>query len=248
MKRSACLRLIVVLVASVLASPLGTPGIATASAPVAHGIRISPIGQPTWELVDFHLFSAPIGTEATEYAEFGETTAALLPPGEHRPHPELGTGPGDPHLGPYDTEVAEGFAAQKHRESVRFRQSEFSDDMGVWAAWMAVPAPGVIGSSPDFHAGPVIPISLFPIHVLGTATHNGAPFSKIAKFDVPALDNRLKPPFDVDGSSHTPFFFADNADFALSGGKPSRHLPGQIELVDASGNGWSVVVHFAVAP
>jgi hypothetical protein len=248
MKRSACLRLTAVMVASVLASLLSAPGIAFASAPVADGIRISPIGQPTWGLVDFHLFSAPIGTAATGYAEFGETTAALLPPGEHRPHPDLGIGPGDPHLGPYDSELSESVTAQRYREGVRFRKDEFSDGMGVWAAWMAIPAPGVIGSSPDFSAGPVIPNSLFPIHVLGTATHNGAPFSTIAEFDVPALDNRLTPPFDVDGSSHTPFFFADNADFALSDGNLRGSYQWQFELVDASGNGWSVMVHFAVAP
>jgi hypothetical protein len=114
--------------------------------------------------------------------------------------------------------LAKGVAAQGYLEGVKFSESEFSDGMGVWATWMAVPAPGVIGSSRDFSAGPIIPNTLFPIHVLGTATHHGAMFSKIAEFNVPALDNRLTPPFDVDGSSHTPFFFADNADFALTDG------------------------------
>ncbi|MGS0687926.1 hypothetical protein ACVBEQ_22665 [Nakamurella sp. GG22] len=248
MRRSAIHRLILVLFACVLGSLLVAPANAAASAPVAHGIRVSPIGHPTWKLVDFHLFSAPIGTAATGYAEFGQTAEALLPPPDHRPHPQLGIGPGYAHQGPYDNELAEGVAAQRYSEGVRFHTDQFSDGLGVWAVWMAVPAPGVIGSSPDFSAGPIIPNNLFPIHVLGTATHNGAPLSKIAKFDVPALVSKLTPPFDVDGASHTPFFFADNADFALS----DRNLRGsyrwQFTLVDATGNGWSVAVHFTVAP
>jgi hypothetical protein len=53
-----------------------------------------------------HLFSAPIGTAASGYAEFGETLAALLPPPNHRPHPDLGIGPGDPHSPPLRPGVA----------------------------------------------------------------------------------------------------------------------------------------------
>ncbi len=248
MGRSAIPRLIPILVACLLGSLLAAPANAAASAPVTHGIRVSPIGHPSWKLVDFHLFSAPIGTAATGYEEFAHTTEALLPPPNHRPHPELGIGPGDAHQGPYGNELAQGVALHDYSEGVRFHTDQFSDGMGVWAVWMAVPAPGAIGSSPDFSAGPIIPNTLFPIHVLGTATHNGAPFSNIAEFDVPALDSKLTPPFDGDGSSHTPFFFADNADFAVSDGNLRGSYRWQFTLVDATGNGWSVTVHFTVAP
>jgi hypothetical protein len=40
--------------------------------PPAHGVQLMRIGNPKWKPVDFHLFSAPIGT-APAYAEFLQT-------------------------------------------------------------------------------------------------------------------------------------------------------------------------------
>jgi hypothetical protein len=52
------------------------PGIASGanqgSEHLRNGIKLSPIGNPTWRPVDLRLFSAPIGTEASGYAEFTE--------------------------------------------------------------------------------------------------------------------------------------------------------------------------------
>src|SRR5216683_243015 len=42
-----------------------------------------PIGNPTWRLADFQLFTAPIGTTSSGYAEFGTTLASVLPPPNH---------------------------------------------------------------------------------------------------------------------------------------------------------------------
>ena len=42
-------------------------GLASAAAPPAQGVRITPIGDPTWMPVDFHLFAATIGTATTGY-------------------------------------------------------------------------------------------------------------------------------------------------------------------------------------
>ncbi len=224
------------------------PAVAPSAAPPsAQGVRLTAIGSPTWTPVDLHLFSAPVGTAASGYAEFGETMLALLPPPNHVFHPNLGVGPGAPHSPPYDSELADGVAYLEFHEGVRFNTSEFSNGEGVWLVWMNVPAPGTTGSSPDFASGPIIPNTLFPIHVSARHRHNGKPFT-VEDFEVPALDQNLAPPFNVDGHSHFPFFNADNADF----GPPGANLRGsyeyQIVMIDQLGNGWYIVAHFAVAP
>ena len=232
---------------SVVASTL--PAIpVSAGAPATQGVRITPIGNPTWKPVDFHLFSAPVGTPETGFAEFTATALALLPPPNHQFHPALGVGPGAPHVPPYDSELANGVAALGLHEGVRFNTAEFSNGIGVFLAWMNVPAPGTTGSSPDFASGPIIPNRLFPIHVSSTDLHNGRKFSDVAAFDVPPLDQSLDPPFNVDGHSHFPMFLADVADFGPAGAK----LPGSYEyrtvMTDQSGNGWFIRAHFAVGP
>ncbi len=222
------------------------PSVALAAGPPpAQGVHIRPIGNPTWKPVDFHLFSAPIGTADTGYAEFGETVFGILPEPNHTYHPDLFVGPGAPHDPPYDHEMADGVAAQGFREGVRFSQAEFSNGMGIYAVWMNVPYPGTTGSSPDFASGPVIPNSLFPIHVVAISNRNGQVFNPFV-FDgyVPALDTVG---FDVDGHSHFPMFIADNADFG-PGGKLRGSYTYQITMLDETGNGWLIEAHFAVAP
>jgi hypothetical protein len=174
-----------------------------ASPPVAHGVRLTPIGNPTWEPVDFHLFSAPIGTDQTGYAEFTETLFALLPPPNHESHPALGVGLGAPHSPPYDAELADSVAALGFRKGGRFDTAEFSNRAGVFLSLMNVPAPGTAGSSPDFAAGPIIPNTLFPIHISGSDWHQGTVFSSF-KSNLPPLDASVDPPFDVEGHSHFP--------------------------------------------
>lgn len=218
-----------------------------AAPPPAQGIRITPIGNPTWKPVDFHLFSAPVGTAESGYAEFSETMLALLPPPNHVFHPDLGVGPGAPHSPPYDSELAKGVADLQFHEGVRFNTSEFSNGEGVWLVWMTVPAPGTTGSSPDFASGPIIPNTLFPIEVSTRHQHNGKPFTA-EDFEVPPLDANLTPPFNVDGHSHFPFFNADNADFAPPGAKLPGSYEYQIVMIDQLGNGWRITAHFAVAP
>jgi hypothetical protein len=224
-------------------------GMAWADKPPAQGVHISPIGSPTWRPVDFHMFSAPVGTEASGYAEFGETMLALLPGPNHLPHPQLGIGPGAAHAPPYDTEFATRVAALGYHEGVRFGTAEFSDGQGIWLVWMTVPAPGTTGSSPDFATGPIIRNSLFPISVHAENWHNGRLFSKeVADFSVPPLGDALEPPFFVDGHSHFPIFLADNADFGPTGAKLRGSYELRIEMLDQSGNGWRINAHFAVAP
>src|SRR5262249_38663363 len=158
------------------------------------------------------------GTAATGYAEFADTSLALLPPPNHVFHPDLLVGPGAPHAPPYDSELADGVADLGLHAGVRFGTSEFSTGQGVYLSWMNVPSPRTTGPSPDFTSGPIVPNSLFPMHVSGVSYHNNEVFDPFfADFLVPALDASLTPPFAVDGHSHFPVFTADNADFGPAG-------------------------------
>jgi hypothetical protein len=120
-------------------------------------------------------------------------------------------------------------------------------------AWMNVPAPGGVGSSPDFDSGPIIPNALFPIHVFGKTLQNRKVFSE-TDFYVPALDQNLDPPFSVDGHSHFPVFIADNPDIACAfgGSCDNTNLLGpyryEFTLMDSTGQGWRVTADFTVAP
>ena len=203
------------------------------------------IGHPIWRPVDCHLFSAPVGTAESGYAEYSETVASILPPPRHQPHPVLGIGPGSPHRPPYNKELARGVAAQEFREERRFSRREFSSGEGVFLACMVVPSPGARGSSPDFRYGKIIPNRLFPIAVDGAAFQRGRLFDPNFDFQVPALTAQLDPPFDVDGHSHFPVFFATNADFGPTGDLRGRYRY-DIEMRDASGQGWRLQAYFVI--
>jgi hypothetical protein len=211
-------------------------------------VTLTPIGDPTWRPVDFHLFSAPIGTEETGYAEFGETLLTILPEPNHASHPQLGVGPGAPHAPPYDGELADGVQAAGFHDTTRFSTSDFSNGSGIFLAWMNVPAPGTTGSSPDFESGPIIGNDLFPMHV-ESSTFRGSGkhlFSAPTIFDVPKLDAELTPPFDVDGHSHFPLFYADNADFALQSGQMRGNFTFETTVTDQTGSGWRIQVNLLV--
>jgi hypothetical protein len=210
-------------------------------------VQAKPIGSPTWKPVDFHQFSAAIGTAGDGYAEFTSTQLAILPGPYYAYYPSLGVGPGAPHQPPYDRDIARGVAAQHYHQGPLFTRPEFSAGKGVWLAWMNVPAPGVRGSSPDFARGPIIPNSLFPIQVTGVATRFGSVFDpSLASFTVPKLDTEIDPRFTVDGFSHFPVFIADSTDFGPAGTSPLGAYTWRLKLVDQTGSGWEVDASFAV--
>src|SRR5262245_32871748 len=118
---------LVVLWGIILAGPGITP-VAAAE------VTFTPIGTPAWELVDFHVFSAPIGTSASGYAEFLATLAALLPPPNHVSDPAVGILPGVTHAPPYDQELANGVSNQGFAEKATFTAAQFSNGLGVYLA------------------------------------------------------------------------------------------------------------------
>jgi hypothetical protein len=216
----------------------------------ADHITFTQVGTPTWQAVDSHLFSAPIGTSATGFVEFSRTLDALLPPPNHIRRPGAGISPGAPHPGPYDRELAEGIARLGFTEKMVFNVSEFSAPNGVYFATMFVPAPGApIGSSPDFSSGPIIPNGLFPIRIEGDVFRNGALFERNAfGFSVPA-PTALNPPIDVAGYSHFPYFAAEADVFGPSGLSDfAGAYEYRLTARDVSGNGYNISVQFSVVP
>jgi len=212
------------------------------------GIQIRPIGDPAWAPVDCHVLSAPVGTAASGYAEASETVERLLPAPNHVPGlPGLAIGPGAAHLPPYDSELADGIRSEDFHRGHAFRSTEFSDGAGVFLVCMVVPAPGSTGSSPDFTSGPIIPNTIFPIHVEGVATQDGGPFDPfLASFDVPPLTIAIDPSFDVDGHSHFPIFAATNQDFGPAGTELQGRYEYLLTMTDVSGAGWTIRAHFVV--
>jgi hypothetical protein len=234
--RLVLLSLLVVGVAIALAAP-AAPSQCKQQPPV----HMKRIGHPIWKPVDFHVYTAG-DTGPT----FQQNQIAVLYPLRHQWCTELGVGPGAPHQPPYNQELEGGLDIVNFRDSQVFRVSEFSPPNGVWAVWMTVPSPGTIGSSPDFKSGPIIPNTLFPIHVTGQAFRNNQfwdPF--LANFDVPPLTDKLSCPFSVDGHSHFPIFFVDNSSFG-PGGPITGHYEYRITMTDTTGNGWSITVAFTV--
>jgi hypothetical protein len=56
--------------------------------------RVKRVGEPIWRPVDFHLFTAAIGTLESGFAEFSGLIERLLPPPNHIPLPPVfGVGP-----------------------------------------------------------------------------------------------------------------------------------------------------------
>jgi hypothetical protein len=198
--------------------------------------------------VDFHLFSAPIGTPETGFAEFAATALALLPPPNHAFHPQLVVGPGAPHAPPYDTELGQGVAALGFDEKRVFDASEFSGGNAVYLTSMVVPDPGTTGSSPDFTSGPIIPNTLFPISIVGVSTRNNVVFdAALANFAVPPLDDpSLTPSFDVEGHSHFPLFTAEASVFGPGDVGPAGNYKYAMTMTDREGNGWALEVHYVV--
>lgn len=202
------------------------------------------VGNPQWEPVDFHLFAENAGVD---WSNFHTVIAGLLPPPNHKDHPSLGVGPGDPHAAPYDGELALGVAAKGYVEHSVYPQSAGALPNAIFAAWMMVPSAGApTGSSPDFASGPIIPNTVFPIAVHVDAYFDGALLDGYTyEFEVPPLDAALDPPFDVDGHSHFPMFDAGAFD-----GLPQTYgtLETRMTMTDVNGDGWKLDITYTAIP
>jgi hypothetical protein len=216
---------------------------------------LTKVGNPIWKPVDFHLFSTQIGTPPTFSALFS-TLRAILPSPNHELHPALFIGPGDPHCGPYDTELAQGMAALGLVDSTEYGPGDFTDENGIVLMFMTVADPGRNGTSPDTGCGQkpaddprIIPNRLFPNVSTVEILQNGKVVD-MGELVVPPLDNQLDPPFDVDGHSHFPSFHIDSkVIIELVGGhisSPRGNWEYRVTMKDQAGNGWVISAPFTI--
>ena len=210
---------------------------------MAQPVTATLVGNPIWKPVDFHVFTAPASSDE----EFFGTNNSLLPSPKHLPHDDLIVGPGVAHAGPYETELAQGIAANGYREGPLFSADDFSGTPnGVYFVWMNVPNPGTTGSSPDFAGGPIIPNTIFPLSTTIEVLRNGEAVDGLA-FDAAALDGTLNPPFVVDGYSHQPLFLEEDLTF-LPGFAAAGHYEFSVRMIDQQGHGWEISAPFQVVP
>ena len=209
-------------------------------------VALQKIGNPIWKPVDFHLFGAEVGFPGNEFAEYFENLQKILPPPNHQWHPELSLGPGTPHAGPYDHELAAGIAAAGFLETTNFHKSDFKFPNAVWMMWMNVPDAGApTGKTVDAANGPMIPNSVFPIHLAWDVFHDGVQDGATSTYDRPPLPE-VNPPFDVEGDSHYPqFLIFTEPDKKFTKGKAVT-WEHRATLTDAQGNGWVISAKFQV--
>ena len=225
--------------------------ISNATRTINPAYSVEEVGDPSWEPVDFHTTSGP----GTSFEAFLDTIHLPLPEPNHRLHPELGVGPGDPHDPLYDQELGDGLANSVLVESTTFTPDQFTltNDVVV-TMFMVVPRGGAaIGSSPDFASGPIIPNSQFPIVADVTIERADAAGEPFLPFDtgqsvVPPLDSSIDPPFSVDGHSHFPLFGGDALEFGPAGTNPVGVYRRTWNIRDQLGNGWNIVTSYEVVP
>jgi hypothetical protein len=210
-------------------------------------VTITKVGNPTWNVTDIHLFTAP----AEPFTPVAVNTAN----GILSPHFSIVNGvvvPNPPDPGPYTNELAIGLANQGISDQSVFTPQDLAGTpRGIWLTYMLVPGSGSpTGSSPDFSSGPIIPESTFPITASEIVLRNGVHFdsSFLSTKSLSTLG------FSVNGSSHRPQLIENDlptADNPL--GLTVNQLPGHyetdVQLRDAQGNGYNLVVPFdVVAP
>jgi hypothetical protein len=221
---------------------------ALAPAPArADVITITKVGNPTWQPVDVHLFTAP----AEPFGTVGFATAdAIL-----FPHFFINSSgvvvPVPPDPGPYTNELATGLARNGFSDRSVFAPQDLAGKPnGIWLTYMLVPGPGSpTGKSPDYASGPIIPEALFPIVGTEEVLRNGV------HFDSGTVTTRALSTlgFIVDGSSHRPQLIendlptADNP-LGLTADQLGGHYQTTMSLRDAQGNGFNIVAQFDVVP
>lgn len=212
-------------------------------APPTPNIEFTPIGSPKWKIADAHLISMWIGTPP-DFPGFLSSSQQLLPEPNHKFHPQLFIGPGDAHDGPYDHEFADGIIITGMPEKSTFNAYEWSFPNSVALVCMVVPADDApTGKTPDSDDGPMIPNSICPLTFSGVTKIGDDVFDPNWGFQVPALD-QVDPPFDAQGHSHIPMFFADAAEFGTGG--PEGDYTYEFRIVDADGNGYDISAKFSV--
>ena len=116
-------------------------------------VQVTKIGNPAWNVVDFHLVAADVGTAADNYAEFFSLTGdKILPPPFYKNYPGVGAGPsGVEHQPPYDQDLGNGLKNLGLKDTTTFPISDFTNGRAPVGMFMIVADGSTTGSSPGGH-------------------------------------------------------------------------------------------------
>ena len=187
-------------------------------------VSLTPVAEPIWRPSQVHLFSAPAATDE-EFLAVVDSIRDL--------YSNLSTPP-------YDTVLDDAMAAAGYVDQSVYPTTAIDGQNGSYLAMIVVPDPGIIGSSPNFDSGPVIPTSVFPIRANNALLREGQVVDEFT------LSNG-GPGNSVDGAGLGDFFFESDANFF----PPDTRLTGSwewnVSLRDSIGNGWDIAVPFQVS-
>src|SRR4051812_23339746 len=130
-----------------------TVGCALVCASVSHAAQVTAtkIGSPQWNVADFNLVSANVGTAASGYQEFFDLTGnQILTAPFYKNYPGVGAGPsGVAHPPPYDQDLSNGLANLGLTDKSTFSVPEFSNGKGVLLSFMVIADSTTTGTSLD---------------------------------------------------------------------------------------------------
>jgi hypothetical protein len=187
-------------------------------------VTVTPVGTPSFDVVDTHLFSGPTDAFPTLFPNHFPTRIV------HGPS--------------FDQEFSDGLALTGLPEKAVYSVAEFTAPSAVHLGYVLVPSANApTGSTQDYASGPIIPNGNLPITISGDVFLNGSMYEQDA-FNV------TLPPIDgFDGRSHFLVEHWENSDFAPPG---LNSLVGNYEyrlsMRDGNNNGYNIVSQFQVIP
>jgi hypothetical protein len=194
---------------------------------------LTQVGSPTWTPATVVLTAAPPGDTDDSLT----VLEGLVAP-NHRWETSTSTfGPGTPHLGPYDQELAELLGDSAFEATQNFFSTNLASPAGLLLLMIVIPSAGsTVGPSVDFRMGPLI--TAFPIEAASDWA-NGATLLTAAHQETAVPGDAF-----AGNGSHLLITFA-----LSSAGTPGlTNLSGmcdwRILLTDSGGDGWEVHVPF----
>jgi hypothetical protein len=201
---------------------------------------------PTWTLGGISLFSAPIGTVQTGYAETRSSLSCILPQHSWDDETEW-LAPIGPHVPPYDAEIFDGLTACARTSRNEYERSDFVGSVGLVLLFSMIPAEDApTGRTTDSEeALPLVGTAFLPFDLSADLVQEGTVFFPDMALHGPRLtdlgmDGR-------DGLSHWPlallYPFNETPEFVDLGGAWSW----EVAITDEKGNGWNMTIPFTVS-
>lgn len=204
------------------------------------------IGSPAWEPAQALALVAEIGSLETGPQLYFDWHSEFF--GSRHVHSPSETAflPGEPHDGPYASELAVLAEAAGFSSTQQLSEAEFAPPSGLVLLIMIVPgSEAPQGRSPDFKEGPIIPNELFPIDVMGGVYREGQPYDLGVNDRIVGYD-ALSEPIDVEGASHFFVSFGENSGFGPADLAPVGDYEFSLRATDVHGTGWELKVPFRV--